>query len=383
MASQPASFPQFSKLPLELRDMIWGYALPEPRVFEVLDSPSSQQSQSSPSGRLLFADVRNEPPPSIARVCRDARQAVLRRYKPIAFSGTVKHLDLRRDIILLDSYLQVKRLLKVIRLLSQIEPIRRSATRLALGTSWGLHTGLHLRMFHRSVQTKRNMARFLEYVSKFRHLETIILVVYQRSAFGLRLKSCSPAPVGPVPEHRYHQHQHHQHHYHNQHHLHHQHHYHNQHHLHHQLYQQYQHQVHIQSQSQGQRNANMLPWRHYDLYESYHFNFNVNFNFENYWLRRPMQSRLVRYEPEDDREKAQSSQSQSTSPLSAFARHSKQCSHEPQPRGYQVHDLKGTFEGWLKKIQEDETIGPGLRVPALETATLTWIYTGVRNGKFC
>ncbi|KAI2473686.1 hypothetical protein F4781DRAFT_427308 [Annulohypoxylon bovei var. microspora] len=375
MASQPASFPQFSKLPLELRDMIWGYALPEPRVFEVLDSPSSSQSQSSPSGRLMFADVRNEPPPSIARVCRDARQAVLRRYKPIAFSGTVKHLDLRRDIILLDSYLQVKRLLKVIRLLSQIEPIRRSATRLALGTSWGLHTGLHLRMFHRSVQTKRNMARFLEYVSKFRHLETIILVVYQRSAFGLRLKCCSPAPVGPVPDHRY-QHLNHQH----QPLLPHQPHPHHQHQHYQYNNQQYQNPSHGQGQGQGQRNVNMLPWRHYDLYESYHFNFNVNFNFDNYWLRRPYQSRLVRYEPEDDREKVQSSQS--SQPAHLLARHSKQCAHDPQPRGYQVHDLKGTFEGWLKKLQDDETAVPGLRVPNLETATLTWIYTGVRNDGF-
>ncbi|KAI1099141.1 hypothetical protein F4804DRAFT_337519 [Jackrogersella minutella] len=335
MASQPPSFPQFSKLPLELRDMIWGYALPEPRVFEVLDSPSSQPSQSTPSGRLMFADIRNEPPPSIARVCHDARLAVLRRYKPIAFSGTVKHLDLRRDIILLDSYLQVKRLLKVIRLLSQIEPIRRNATRLALGTSWGLHTGLHLRMFHRSVQTKRNMARFLEYVSKFRQLETIILVVYQRSAFGLRLKCCNPAPV-PGPNHHQHQHQ-----------------------------------------QQHQQQRSLLPWRHYDLYESYHFNFNVNFNFENYWLRRPFQSRLVRYEPDDDRTEMEKLQAQSSLP-----RHSKQCVHEPQPRGYQVHDLKGTFEGWLKKFAEDEILGPSLKVPGLETATLTWIYTGVRNGGF-
>ncbi|KAF3062803.1 hypothetical protein GL218_09456 [Daldinia childiae] len=315
MASE-LTFPQFGKLPLELRDMIWGYALPEPRVFEVLDSPSSAQSQTTPSGRLMFADVRNEPPPSIARVCRDARQAVLRRYKPIAFSGTVKHLDLCRDIILLDSYLQVKRLLKVIRLLSQIEPIRRSATRLALGTSWGLHTGLHLRMFHRSVQTKRNMARFLEYISKFRQLETIILVVYQRSAFGLRLKCCGPD------------------------------------------------------------RSRSLPWRHYDLYESYHFNFNVNFNLDNYWLRRPYQSRLVRYDPEDDRTEAEKVQQ---SPL---PRHSKQCVHDPQPRGYQVHDLKGTFESWLNKFAEDETLGPSLKVPGLETATLTWIYTGVRNEDF-
>ncbi|KAI1775567.1 hypothetical protein F4818DRAFT_381930 [Hypoxylon cercidicola] len=309
MASQPHSFPQFSKLPLELRDLIWGYALPEPRVFEVLDSPSSTQSQNTPSGRLMFADIRNEPPPSIARVCHDARQAVLRRYKPVAFSGTVKHLDLQRDIILLDSYLQVKRLLKVIRLLSQIEPIRRSATRLALGTSWGLHTGLHLRMFHRTVQTKRNMARFLQYVSKFRQLETIILVVYQRSAFNIRLR---------CPEHQ------------------------------------------------------RLPWRHYDLYESYHFNFNVNFNFDNYWLRRPYQSKLVKFEPEDDR----------TDMEKILPRHSKQCVHDPQPRGYQVHDLKGTFEGWLQKFAEDESLGPSLKLPSLETATLTWIYTGVRNGTF-
>ncbi|KAI4867574.1 hypothetical protein F4820DRAFT_413497 [Hypoxylon rubiginosum] len=312
MALQPHSFPQFSKLPLELRDLIWGYALPEPRVFEVLDSPSSTQSQNTPSGRLMFADVRNEPPPSIARVCHDARQAVLRRYKPVAFSGTVKHLDLQRDIILLDSYLQVKRLLKVIRLLSQIEPIRRSATRLALGTSWGLHTGLHLRMFHRTVQTKRNMARFLQYVSKFRQLETIILVVYQRSAFNIRLR---------CPEHQ------------------------------------------------------RLPWRHYDLYESYHFNFNVNFNFDNYWLRRPYQSKLVKFEPEDDRTDMEKMQS-------SLPRHSKQCVHDPQPRGYQVHDLKGTFEGWLQKFAEDESLGPSLKVPGLETATLTWIYTGVRNGTF-
>ncbi|OTB05913.1 hypothetical protein M426DRAFT_121260 [Hypoxylon sp. CI-4A] len=327
MASPAASFPQFSKLPLELRDMIWGYALPEPRVFEVLDSPSSKQTQKTPSGRLMFADIRNEPPPPIARVCRDARQAVLRRYKPIAFSGTVKHLDLSRDIILLDSYLLVKRLLKVIRLLSQIEPIRRNATRLALGTSWGLHTGLHLRMFHRSVQTKRNMARFLEYVSKFRQLETIILVVYQRSAFGIRFKCCGPGPIPvPIPDHR-------------------------------------------------RQQIQILPWRHYDLYESYHFNFNVNFNFENYWLRRPYQSRLVRYEPEDDRTEMEKLQ---TPPR----HHSKQCVHDPQPRGYQVRDLKGTFEGWLKKFAEDESLGPSFKVPGLETATLTWIYTGVRNGGF-
>ncbi|KAI5853286.1 hypothetical protein GGS23DRAFT_524226 [Durotheca rogersii] len=313
MASQPDSFPQFSKLPLELRDMIWEYALPEPRVFEVLDSPCSAQPQNTPSARLMFADVRNEPPPSIARVSRDARQAVLRRYKPIVFSGTVKHLDLCRDIILLDSYLQVKRLLKVMRLLSQIESIRRSVTKIALGTSWGLHTGLHLRLFHRSVQTGRNMAKFLEYVSKFRQLETVILVVYQRSAFNLRLR---------CPD------------------------------------------------------QQLLPWPHYDLCEPYHFNFNVNFNLENYWLRRPYQSRLVRYDPEEGGDKATQ-----RPPSQTLPRHSKQCAHDPQPRSYQVHDLKGTFEGWLRKFTEAKASGKtSYKVPSLETATLTWIYTGVKNG---
>ncbi|KAI0176519.1 hypothetical protein GGR52DRAFT_365346 [Hypoxylon sp. FL1284] len=319
MALQPHTFPQFSRLPPELRDMIWGYALPEPRVFEVLDSPSSSQSQHTPSGRLMFADIRNEPLPSIARVCRDARNAVSRRYKPVALSGTVKHLDLQRDIILLDSYLQVKRLLKVLRLLSQIEPIRRSATRLALGTSWGLQTGLHLRMFHRTVQTKRNMARLLHYLSRFRRFESIILVVFQRSAFNIRLR---------CPEHQ------------------------------------------------------RLPWRHYDLYEPYHFNFNVNFNFDNYWLRRPYQSKLVEYEPEDDRTEAEKAQSSSSSSPTTTPRHSKLCVHDPQPRGYQVHDLKGTFEGWLRKFAEDESRAPSLKVPGLETATLTWIYTGVGNGTY-
>ncbi|KAI1074440.1 hypothetical protein F5B20DRAFT_574139 [Whalleya microplaca] len=311
MVSQTLSFPQFSRLPLELRDQIWEYALPEPRVFEVLDSPCPTRSRTEHSGRLLFADIRNEPPPGIAHVCHDAREAVSRRYKPVVFSGTVKHLDLRRDIILLDSYLQVRRLLKVIRLLSQIEPIRRNATRLALGTSWGLHTGLHLRLFHKTVQTKRNMEKFMEYISKFRQLNTIILVVYQRSAFKLKLKCVDRPP---------------------------------------------------------------LPWKHYDLCETYHFNYNVNFNVDNYWSRRPYQSRLVRYDPENDRaDKAPS----------LTSRHPKQCfPHDPQPRGYQVHDLKGTFEDWIDKVAKDESLGP-FKPLKLETATLTWIYTGVRGGGYC
>jgi hypothetical protein len=253
----------------------------------------------------MFADVRKEPPPALARVCRDSRQAVLRCYKPLAFSGVVKHIYLSRDILLLDSYLQVRRLLKVVRLLSQIDSVRRSASRIALGTSWGLHTGLHLRLFHKAVRTKQNMARLLEHLSKFHRLEAIILVVYQRSAFNLTFA---------LP------------------------------------------------------NRHTLPWDHHDLCEAYHFRFNVNFNLENYWLRRPYQTRLVRYDPE----------AQKAEKPSASSRLSKSCCRDPQPRGHQVRDLKRIFEKSLRSVVEDGAFLPtGLyKPPKLETATLTWIYMG-------
>ncbi|GAP87400.1 hypothetical protein SAMD00023353_2700070 [Rosellinia necatrix] len=304
MANTTGRFPQFSRLPPELRDQIWSDAFPEARTYEVLDSPCSVPAQAGPCAKLMFADVRNEPPPALARVCRDSRQAVLRHYKPLAFSGVVKHINLSRDILLLDSYLQVRRLLKVIRLLSQIESVRRSATRIALGTSWGLHTGLHLRLFHKAVRTKQNMARLLGHLSKFLSLEAIILVVYQRSAFNLTF---------------------------------------------------------------SQPNRTTVPWDHHDLCEAYHYRFNINFNLENYWLRRPYQTRLVRYDPEAQKIEK---------PLPA--RTSKSCCRDPQPRGYQVRDLKRMFEKSLQSVTENGRFFPArlYEPPKLETATLTWIYTG-------
>lgn len=207
---------------------------PEPRVYEVLDVPCSAQTPRTPSSRLMFADVRTEPPPAIGMVCRDARQAVLGHYKPLVLSGTLKYVDLSRDTILLDSYLQVKRLLKVVRLLGQIELVRKTATNLALGTSWGFYSGLHLRLFHKSVRTQENMAKLLGHVAKFRRLKTIILVVYQRSVFSLR---------GKWPD------------------------------------------------------RSSLHWQHHNLYQSYRANFNVKYDLENYLLRRPCHSRLTLYDP--------------------------------------------------------------------------------------
>ncbi|KAI0193277.1 hypothetical protein EV127DRAFT_13175 [Xylaria flabelliformis] len=299
------SFPQFSRLPQELRDQIWQYAFPEARIYEVLDSPCSVSSQAGPSAKLMFADVRNQPPPTLSRVCRDSRQAVLRHYKPLAFSGVVKHVNLDRDILLLDSYLQVRRLLKVIRLLSQIESVRRGASRIALGTSWGLHTGLHLRLFHKAVRTKQNMARLLGHLSKFPNLEAIILVVYQRSTFNL---------------------------------------------------------------TYSQPNRTTIPWDHHDFWEAYHYRFNINFNLENYWLRRPYQTKLVRYDPEAQKVEK---------PL-ASTRVSKSYCRDPQPRGHQVRDLKTMFEQSLRTVAGSGRFSPtgSYEPPKLETATLTWIYTG-------
>ncbi|KAI1202165.1 hypothetical protein F5X97DRAFT_254279 [Nemania serpens] len=310
MASLTDSFPQFSKLPPELRDQIWSYNFPEARIYEVLDSPTTHPPKAVPSAKLMFADVRNEPPPALARVCRDSRQAVLRHYKPLAFSGVVKHINLRHDILLLDSYLQVRRLLKVVRLLSQVEPIRRIVSRIALGTSWGLHTGLYLRIFHKPGQKNQNMARLLMYLSKFTNLNAIILVVFQRSAFNLTF---------------------------------------------------------------GESNQVTIPWDHHDLHEVYNSQFNVNFNIENYWQRRPYQTKLVQYDPEVEK-----IEKPPTSP-----RGSKSCHPNPQPQGYHVRDLKRTFERALRAAVASS--GSLFRAgsyepPKLETATLTWIYTGFSNG---
>lgn len=306
----------------------------------------------------MFADVRNEPPPILARVCRDARQAVLRFYKPVVFSGVVKHVDLNRDIFLLDSYLQVRRLLKVVRLLSQIESIRRNASRLALGTSWGIQTGLHLRLFHRTVRTEQNMRRLLQSLSRFKKLEAIILVVYQRTAFNLRW--C--------------------------------------------------HSNHI-----------TVPWDHHDFLEPYYYRYNVNFNLENYWLRRPHETKLVQYNYEGHGTKSLQYDYEGCGTEKSLipVRISKPAYRDPQPRGRQyvilvlsftsqrilhwtytfrrdsaidsnantciflrVRELKKRFEKSLHSVAENGRAFPaGSYVPPkLETATLTWIYMGSAYG---
>ncbi|KAI2638190.1 hypothetical protein GGS21DRAFT_459282 [Xylaria nigripes] len=242
MTSRADGFPQFSKLPPELRDLIWSFAFPDTRTFEVLDAPCSHEPQVGPqigpSVRIRFADARNEPPPLLAQVCRDARHAVLRHYKPIAFSGVVKHINPGRDIFFLDSHLQIRRLLKVIRWMSRIETVRRNITMIALGTSWCRQNGLHLRIFDKVIQTRQSAARLLSYLSKFPHLKVIILVVYQRSRFHMNF-------------------------------------------------------------TQPSRQTLDRPLSHGALWNAYHSQLKMSRNLDDHWLHRPCQTRLDEYDFED------------------------------------------------------------------------------------
>lgn len=423
-----AEFRPFRRLPAELQDLVWQHAMPEPKVYEVFDAPAPTMPRSNPANHLSFADVRNERPPPISNACRGAREAVMRRYKPIVLSGTVKFLDLRRDVLLFDSYLQVRRLLKAIRLLSQVDVIRKNISQIALGTSWGLHAGLQLRLFHRSVQTKRNMAKLLKHLAQFKKLEAVVLIVYQKSAFSLQVQwldqrcfawNTTPTPTSttrPAMQRHIHEHQ-------------------------------------PSRMSAASTGAAQSP--------GFHYNYHVNFNLENYWLRRPCHSSLEDYITEDTNEmkgthnKLNSSASKScgtaaldievqanklsntTSHITAATpRQETQTAgrdltmegtawvgsevkapvthmtspthfnHQPpqalkptqprhndpydtQPKPHQVRALKATFQKWADETIADDMAGkcmdergymprPAKR-PRLEAATLTWVYAGVSN----
>jgi len=176
--STPFPFP---KLPPEIRSMIWEYALPEGRVFEVLDSPNAKQKTPAHEG-LMFANVHHEPPPALASVCRESRHFVLRRYKALKLSNTTKYVDLERDLLLLEPYLLVKRLLRTLHFLSQIPLVRDNVSRLALGTSYGMHAGICHPVLSWKV-SKNNMSKLLARLAKLPKLKTLLFVVHQEFQF--------------------------------------------------------------------------------------------------------------------------------------------------------------------------------------------------------
>lgn len=194
-----SDFPGFMRLPVEIRLMIWREALPEPRVYEVMDVPNAKQKMTAEKG-LMFANLQYEPPPAMAAVCTEARAFVLRHYRPLTLSNTTKFVDVSRDILLLEPYLLVKRLLRTLHFLSQLPLLRDHLTQLALGTSYGLHTGICHPILSWKV-SRNNMAKLLAKLACFPALRRILFVVHQdfHFEFDFRIQPSPPMLPSPPP----------------------------------------------------------------------------------------------------------------------------------------------------------------------------------------
>ncbi|KAF4972227.1 hypothetical protein FZEAL_9634 [Fusarium zealandicum] len=171
------SFPSFTKLPGELRSMIWAYALPEARVFEVLDTPHSNLKTLASEG-LTFANSSHGPPPVLAAACRESRVFVLRRYKRLTFSGTTKYVDPTRDMVLLEPYLLIRRLLRALHFLAQVDFMRNNMCQVALGTSYGFSTGIFHPILSSKV-SKNNMNMLLRKLARFPRLAKVLFIVHE------------------------------------------------------------------------------------------------------------------------------------------------------------------------------------------------------------
>ncbi|KAK5658852.1 hypothetical protein OQA88_1666 [Cercophora sp. LCS_1] len=191
----PDRFTQFQRLPAEIRNMIWEYSLPESRVYEVLDAPNAKQKTPAQKG-LMFANVHPEPPPALAAVCRESRYFVLHHYKPLTLGSTTKYVDLSRDILLLEPYLLVKRLHRTLHFMSQIPLVRDNINRLALGTSYGVYTGICHPVLSWKV-SKNNMGKLLSTLAMFPKLKLLIFIVHQEFQFEFDFRF--PGTMTPMP----------------------------------------------------------------------------------------------------------------------------------------------------------------------------------------
>jgi len=192
----PDRFGLFQRLPAEIRNMIWEYSLPQSRVYEVLDAPNAKQKTQAEKG-LMFANVHPEPPPALAAVCRESRYFVLHHYKPLTLGSTTKYVDLSRDILLLEPYLLVKRLHRTLHFMSQIPLVRDHINRLALGTSYGVYTGICHPVLSWKV-SKNNMGKLLQTLAKFPKLKLLIFVVHQEFQFEFDFRF--PGTLTPIPK---------------------------------------------------------------------------------------------------------------------------------------------------------------------------------------
>lgn len=192
----PANFPKFMQLPPEIRTMVWEYALPDRRVYEIMDVPGAKQKMKPVDG-LMFANVHHEPPPALAAVCIESRIFVSKHYKPLQLGKTTKYVDLSRDLLLLEPYLLLKRLHRTLHFMSRIPLIRTRMAGLAMGTSYGVYTGICHPVLNWKAN-KSNMGKLMTGLAKFPKLKTLLFVVHQEFQFEFDYRSPPPASLLPA-----------------------------------------------------------------------------------------------------------------------------------------------------------------------------------------
>ncbi|KAF5582593.1 hypothetical protein FPCIR_9442 [Fusarium pseudocircinatum] len=170
-------FVAFNSLPTEIRSMVWAYALPDPRVYEILDTPYSTLRTPASTG-LMFSSSSHDAPPVLAAVCRESRAFVLHRYRPLTLSDTIKYIDPSRDIILLQPYLLIKRLLRTLHSLAEVDFMKRDLSQVAFGTSYGFSTGIYHPILSGKV-SKNNMKTLVKKLARFSKLGKVLFVVHE------------------------------------------------------------------------------------------------------------------------------------------------------------------------------------------------------------
>lgn len=184
----PITFHKFTLLPAELQNSIWESALPAPRVFDIYPASTSQKTPADQG--LRFANPCSEPPPPLAAVCRESRSLSLHHYRALTLGGTTKYVDLARDILLLESYLFERALLRTLLFMTKIPLIRDNLRSLAFGTSYGVHTGVWHPILGWKKLTRSNMGRLLQRLGTFEKLERMIFVVNQEVQYEVAKLPC-------------------------------------------------------------------------------------------------------------------------------------------------------------------------------------------------
>lgn len=177
----PTTLQKFTLLPPELRNIIWESSLPGPRVFDIYPASTSQKTPAQQG--LRFANLCSEPPPALAAVCRESRSLALHHYRPLTLGDTTKYVDLSRDVLLLESCLFERNLLRTLLFMGRIPLVRENLRSLAFGTSYGVHTGVWHPVLGWKKLTRNNMGRFLQRLGVFPRLERLVFVVHQEVQF--------------------------------------------------------------------------------------------------------------------------------------------------------------------------------------------------------